>query len=73
MTEPKFIQKHTQEQIDNRTSDYVCFDCGRPFLTENQVTNNTGSGVTFHMSICGLCREEKGVCHIRTYNYLKLK
>ena len=26
----------TKEQIDNRTSDYACWDCGLQFLTEKQ-------------------------------------
>ena len=31
--------EYTQKQIDSRTSDYVCWDCGRKFLTEEQKKN----------------------------------
>lgn len=58
----------TQEQIDNRTSDYVCWDCGIQFLTEAQKKRE--GVVTAHKSICGLCREDKSVTHIRHWNWL---
>lgn len=72
MSALEFVQKYNQEQIDGRTSDYICFDCGRPFLTETQVSNNAGHNSTFHEETCGLCNEQKGVCHMRTWNYLRI-
>ncbi len=62
--------KYTKEQIDNRTSDYVCIDCGVPFLTEKQKSEG-GHGTTFHKTVCGLCGKEGSVTHIRHYNRLK--
>lgn len=61
----------TQAQIDNRKSDYVCFDCGVQFLTEEQKKND-GRVATFSVSECCLCGEEKGTTNIRTYNYLRI-
>ena len=61
----------TQEQVDNRKSDYVCFDCGVQFLTEEQ-KNGGGSVSTFSVSECCLCGEEKGTTHIRHYNRLMI-
>jgi len=61
----------TKEQIDKRTSDYICFDCGNKFLTEEQKNEETVS--TMHMSKCGLCGKEKGVCHMRHFNWLNKK
>lgn len=58
----------TQSQIDNRPSDYVCWDCGRQFLTEAQKKRE--GVVTAHKSACGLCKEEKAVTHIRHWNWL---
>lgn len=63
---------YTQEQIDNRSSDYVCFDCGHLFLTDTQ-KKGEGHAVTAHKSNCGLCGQDKSVTHIRAFNYLKLK
>jgi len=63
--------KFTQEQIDNRKSDYVCFDCGVLFLTEEQKKSG-GHAVTFSVSECCLCHQEKGTTHIRTYNWLRI-
>jgi len=60
----------SQEQIDNRSSDYVCWDCGRQFLTEEQKKRE--GVVTAHKSICGLCNEEKSVTNIRHWNWLRL-
>lgn len=62
---------YTQEQINNRINNYVCWDCGYKFLTEKQ-KESRGNAVTFHESTCALCHELKGVCHIRIWNYLKL-
>lgn len=62
--------RYTQQDIDNRKYDYVCFDCGPQFLTEEQKKRETI--VTAHMSECGLCGEEKSVTSIRKWNYLRL-
>ena len=61
--------EYTKKQIKERTSDYICFDCGFDFLTEEQKTGE-GACVTAHKSVCGLCAEEKSVTHIRTFNWL---
>lgn len=58
----------TQEQIDNRTSDYICFDCGLQFLTEEQKKRENIT--TAHKAKCGLCQQEKTVIHFRHWNYL---
>lgn len=60
----------SQKQIAARTSDNICWDCGLPFLSEEQkkefnvVTANTG--------ICGLCHQEKSVTNYRNWNWLKI-
>lgn len=59
---------YTKEQIENRTSDYICWDCGNEFKTPEQLTRE--SVVTQHTENCGLCGEEKPVTHIRAFNYL---
>jgi len=62
---------YTQEQIENRTSDYVCWDCGTSFLTEKQKKERSGV-VTAHTSECGLCGVKKSVIHIRHWNWLRI-
>lgn len=62
--------KFTQEQISNRTSDYVCFDCGSEFVSGNKQKETV---VTAHFSTCGLCQKPSvAVTHIRAFNYLLL-
>lgn len=57
---------------DTRTSDYVCFDCGRPFVRDLMNFDEfVAAGVTCHMGECGLCGEEKGVTHVRHFNWLR--
>ena len=64
--------KYTKEQVDKRRSDYVCFDCGHEFLTEEQ--KEQSSCVTAHKSTCGLCRQVNvAVTHIRAFNWLTIK
>lgn len=58
-----------KKQIEQRTSDYVCFDCGRMFLSEEQKVGSII--VTAHVSKCGLCGNEKSVTHMRAFNYLQ--
>lgn len=60
----------TQEQIDNRISDYVCWDCGLQFITDEQKKRE--EVVTAHKSICGLCNQHKLVTSIRNWNWLRL-
>lgn len=60
------MNKPTKEQVENRTSDYVCSDCGIGFL-EKGAENHVA---TFHLSKCGICNEPSAVTHIRNYNYL---
>lgn len=62
--------KYTQKQIDRRTSDYICRDCGIGFLTEEQKKETRIT--TAHESHCGLCGKLKTVTHIRNWNYLRL-
>lgn len=64
--------KWTEEQINKRKSDYVCFDCGHDFLTEKQKSGE-GSCVTAHKGICCLCKKEKSITHIRAFNWLKIR
>lgn len=61
----------TQEQINKRKNDLVCFNCGINFLTNKQKSSE-GSVATFNIGICGLCNNENKVTNIRTYNYLKI-
>ncbi len=61
---------HSKKQIKNRTSDYVCFDCGRLYLTPQQIKN--AGVVTAHTGECGLCHQAKSITHIRAFNYLQL-
>lgn len=63
----------TKEQIDNRTSDYICWDCGHKFLTEDDKKNGVGNVVTAHESECGLCGKITSVTHMRTWKYLRIK
>lgn len=62
--------KYTKEQVEERTSDYVCFDCGRSFLSEEQKKRE--NIVTAHKGECGLCKEEKSVTNIRAFNWLRI-
>ena len=57
---------------ENRTSDDICFDCGRNYLTDLQLIMG-GNLVTTHVSICGLCEEKKSVTSFRHFNYLRTK
>lgn len=59
------------QQVSNRTSDYVCWDCGLPFLTDEQKKRE--GVVTAHTAVCGLCGKEKGVTHIRHWNWLQIQ
>lgn len=49
---------------------YVCFDCGKKYLTE--VQKKQDRIVTAHLSTCDLCKEHKSVTHIRTFNWLNI-
>jgi len=59
-----------QKAKEVRTSDYVCWDCGLPYLSEKQKDESSGTAVTAHNAECGLCGENKTVTHIRAWNYL---
>lgn len=61
-------KKFTQEQVDNRISDRICWECGRQFLMEEQKGRHVGMAP----GKCGLCRKKKFVSHMRDWNYLKL-
>lgn len=58
---------------DTRTSDYVCFDCGAPYLSHGIFMdyNEVVGGVTHHMGRCGICEEEKALTHVRHFNWLR--
>lgn len=62
----------TQDQINNREFDYVCQPCGVNFLTKAQLENGDMRISTFHDSVCGLCKKETSVTHIRHFNYLQI-
>ena len=51
---------------EDRTSDYICFDCGKPYTNKNSIV----SVVTAHDGVCGLCEQSKSVTHYRHFNYL---
>lgn len=55
------------ENEEERPS-YVCFDCGREYLTEEQ--NKKDYNVTAHLSNCPICNQNKSVTHIRHFNWL---
>lgn len=61
-----------EELANNRTSDYICIDCGVKYLSEQQKQSG-GNVTTFHQNDCGICGENKGVTSIRHYNYGKIK
>jgi len=56
---------------EDRTSDYVCANCGIPFLTEKQ--KSEPRICTVFIDTCGLCGKKEAVTHIRNYNYLNKK
>lgn len=60
---------YTPDQINNRTSDYICFDCGEQFIEPDR----PDQVVTAHTGECGLCGEVKSVAHYRLFNYLQFK
>ncbi len=47
----------TRQEIENRPHDYICFDCGRDFLIEEQ--KEIDMITTCHLGECCLCGEEK--------------
>lgn len=63
----------TQEQIDNRTSDWICFECGGDFLSKAQKSERGHAAVTAHTSVCGLCGKNTTVIHARNWNWLNFK
>ena len=63
--------KYTAEDVEKRTSDLICFDCGKMFLTEKQALD--GGAVTAQLAKCGLCEEKKMVTNYRTFNWLIVK
>lgn len=62
-------RKATQQEVKNRASDYVCVDCGRPFIPEHKRDSQIQN--TFYQGTCGLCRKEKSITHIRAFNWLQ--
>ena len=62
--------KYSKQDVEQRSSDYVCFKCGLEFLTEKDKKEDAVS--TFFTSECGLCRELTLVTNIRNYNYLNI-
>jgi hypothetical protein len=61
----------SQEEINNKTSDYICFDCGKLFLTEEQKKEE--KIVTANLGFCCLCGENKLLSSIRHFNWLNLE
>ncbi len=66
------INEELIEQGQDRSSDYVCIECGVQYLSDRQLRNG-GNDTTFFMGECGLCGEEKSITSIRHYNYLSPK
>lgn len=64
--------KFTKEQIEARTGDYICWDCGLQFLSPKRKAESEGHAVTSSISECGLCHQEKGTTHMRTWNWLRI-
>jgi len=62
------VHKGDCHNIKNRTSDYVCSNCGMKYLTEEQKRRDII--VTSHFDNCGLCGEFTSVINIRHYNWL---
>lgn len=60
--------QYTKKQVNERTSDYICHECGQQFLTE--ADKNRNGVYTAHSGICGLCGQEKTITHMRQYHYL---
>ena len=54
---------------EDRTSDYVCHDCGVKYLTAEQLEGE-GDVCTATLDNCGVCGKEVTVIHIRHYNWL---
>ncbi len=54
---------------NKRSCDYICQECGAPFLTPQQ-REDCDRIHTYHFGRCGLCNVEKGITHMRNYNYL---
>lgn len=67
---PKNIGTIAEKGVEERSHDYVCFDCGIHFLTAKQKQQRAGYATTFHMGTCCLCGMRKGITHIRHYNWL---
>lgn len=61
----------TAVQVEARTSDYVCFECGRQFLTDKQL-GEPGRPVTASTSECGLCHAITSTLHRRHFNWLRV-
>jgi len=61
----------SKEDVENRTSDYICWNCGTQFLSKKQ--REEEGVVTAHLSKCGLCGENKTVTHYRHWNWLNIR
>ena len=59
--------RYTEKQIKERTSEYICWDCGRPFISKT----DKGGCITTHIGECGLCKNRTMVAHMRNWNFLK--
>lgn len=49
--------------LDNNYPSWICSKCGLKY-------GKSRDGVTsYHINICGWCKEKKSVCHARNYRY----
>ena len=55
------------KNLNNKES---CFECGKEFLTEEQMISGHTEYVWYNQSECCLCGEVKAVTHIRLFNHL---
>ncbi len=64
-------QSPDRQALEKRieTNGYCCLDCGNGYLTEKQKSESRVT--TFHFGICVICSQEKSICHIRNFNWLR--
>lgn len=55
----------------NLKNNCACYECGKKYLTESQINSNTHNQTTYFKATCMVCREEKGVTDIRSFNGLR--
>ena len=68
------MKKYTKQDVENRTSDDICHECGQQFLDylPEEVLKRRSNIYTAWTGVCGLCGEETSVTDMRHYNYLRI-